>query len=377
MLGFKAPSLENFKDPKKMQGLLGDPIFMTAMGVLSNRKNRFGGAIQGLNASSEYASQKEEEERQKKLYDLQMKTGEFNYEQAQEKKGKDIVAQTVIGHFNENPFAPAFGGPNATPQQQLAGLISRGVDPQTASELVGARLKQMQLEKENTYDPYASAFVGQQNGEQGVWAFDHRTKTFTRVPGSEGFIQNSLDPAVEHQRELWKTVGQQDAKFQEILRQDLPNLQSYVGQMRSVMDNILADKTNTGVIKGYFGRVFDPETAELNALAVLGTIRELKNSGLAPVSNADFAKMEEIFASSLKGDAVNVKLLNWAIKRAESAMKTIADQQKYYIQNGTLHGWVPESMRGELGSPQRPGGYVVPGSSPAQQRQYQILGPAR
>lgn len=73
-----------------------------------------------------------EEERQLRLQQLQMQM-----RQQQEAEAQRRIGNVTMQHYAENPNAIAFGGPGATPQQKLAGLLTRGVDPQIASGLIG------------------------------------------------------------------------------------------------------------------------------------------------------------------------------------------------------------------------------------------------
>lgn len=73
-----------------------------------------------------------EEERQLRLQQLQMQM-----RQQQEAEAQRRIGNVTMQHYAENPNAVAFGGPGATPQQKLAGLLTRGVDPQIASGLIG------------------------------------------------------------------------------------------------------------------------------------------------------------------------------------------------------------------------------------------------
>ena len=381
MLGFSAPTFQNFKDPKKMQGLLGDPIFMAAMGVLSNRKNRFAGGLEGLAASDKYGREIDEEKRQKALYELQMKTGEFNLEQAQEKKGKDIVAQTVIEHFQQNPYAIAFGGPKATYQQQFAGLTSRGVDPGTAAELIKMKMEEekMKLDRDRLNqpaDPYNTVHFGQdKNGIYGAWRFDARTGQMVMIPGTEGFKPIANDPFNVGAMEESKGQAQVDVKFKETADIESVKLKSLRDKLANALQLVQSGDALTGPGTVFFGEKWDEDSARIQAAQLLATVQQLKDSGLAPVSNADFQNLEKIFGDLSRGQAVNAALLEDAVATVDNQLAALTDKYQWYINKGTLRGYVPKPVRDALGiqgiQGTESGPVILPGSSPAQ-RGYEI-----
>jgi len=115
-------------DPKMKQALLasfasgGDP-YATGQIVMARQQQ---------DAEAERARQMEE------YRQLQMAEARRQAEEAQKRQAQEIIARTTLQHFSENPNAIAFGGPQGNPQTQLAGLLSRGVDPTAAGGLISA-----------------------------------------------------------------------------------------------------------------------------------------------------------------------------------------------------------------------------------------------
>lgn len=118
----------------KVGGLLGDPNLKDAFWLtLASGANP-----QRASQLKEDRRLADEEARMEEYRQLQMAEARRQAEEAQKKQAQDIIARTTLQHFSENPNAIAFGGPQGNPQTQLAGLLSRGVDPTAAGGLISA-----------------------------------------------------------------------------------------------------------------------------------------------------------------------------------------------------------------------------------------------
>ncbi len=118
---------------QKVTGLLGDPALKDAfwLTLASGADPARADEIQRQKMMEDEVAQREQE-RQLRLQQLQMQM-----RQQQEAEAQRRIGNVTMQHYAENPNAVAFGGPGATPQQKLAGLLTRGVDPQIASGLIG------------------------------------------------------------------------------------------------------------------------------------------------------------------------------------------------------------------------------------------------
>ena len=118
---------------QKVTGLLGDPALKDAfwLTLASGADPARADEIQRQKMMEDEVAQREQE-RQLRLQQLQMQM-----RQQQEAEAQRRIGNVTMQHYAENPNAIAFGGPGATPQQKLAGLLTRGVDPQIASGLIG------------------------------------------------------------------------------------------------------------------------------------------------------------------------------------------------------------------------------------------------
>ena len=118
----------------KVGGLLGDPKLKEAfwLTLASGSDPRQADYLREEKSMQGYREQQAEMAR------LQMEQAYRQAEEAQKRQAQEIISRTVVNHFAENPNAVAFGGPGATQQQQLAGLLGRGVDASVASGLISA-----------------------------------------------------------------------------------------------------------------------------------------------------------------------------------------------------------------------------------------------
>lgn len=117
---------------QKMTGLLGDPALKDAfwLTLASGADPARADEIQRQKIMEDEVSQREQE-RQLRLQQLQMQM-----RQQQEAEAQRRIGNVTMQHYAENPNAVAFGGPGATREQKLAGLLSRGVDTQIATGLI-------------------------------------------------------------------------------------------------------------------------------------------------------------------------------------------------------------------------------------------------
>jgi hypothetical protein len=119
-------------------GLLGSPRTKDAL-LASFAAGGNPAMTAGLVTRKQEREAEAERARQMEEYrQLQMAEARRQAEEAQKKQAQDIIARTTLQHFSENPNAIAFGGPQGNPQTQLAGLLSRGVDPSAAGGLISA-----------------------------------------------------------------------------------------------------------------------------------------------------------------------------------------------------------------------------------------------
>lgn len=151
----------------KIGGLLGNPRVQDAfwMTVASGSDPQ---------RADQIRRDKAEEQQQAKLEEfraMQMEQARRQADEAQKRQAQEIIARTTLQHFSENPNAVAFGGPQGNQQTQLAGLLSRGVDPTAAGGLIsagsGAELpSDARLYEWAKGDPARMAFVQRSNQQQ-------------------------------------------------------------------------------------------------------------------------------------------------------------------------------------------------------------------
>ena len=118
----------------KLSGLLGDPALQNAFWLTVASGSDQNRAAQ----LKEERRLSDQEARLEEYRQLQMAEARRQAEEAQKRQAQEIIARTTLQHFSENPNAIAFGGPQGNPQTQLAGLLSRGVDPTAAGGLISA-----------------------------------------------------------------------------------------------------------------------------------------------------------------------------------------------------------------------------------------------
>lgn len=118
----------------KLSGLLGDPALQNAFWLTVASGSDQNRAAQ----LKEERRLSDQEARLEEYRQLQMAEARRQAEEAQKRQAQEIIARTTLQHFSENPNAIAFGGPQGNPQTQLAGLLSRGVDPSAAGGLISA-----------------------------------------------------------------------------------------------------------------------------------------------------------------------------------------------------------------------------------------------
>lgn len=149
----------------KVGGLLGSPRVKDAFLM-----TMASGANQGeADYLREQMAQKGLNEKLEKMRELQMQQAEAALRAQQEEEARRRIGNVTMQHYAENPNAVAFGGPNATSQQQLAGLLSRGVDPNVATGLIGQSSElpaDARLYEWAKGDPERMAFVQRSNQTQ-------------------------------------------------------------------------------------------------------------------------------------------------------------------------------------------------------------------
>lgn len=150
---------------QKLGGLLGSPEMEKALWLTAAS----GGDPKRAAYIREQKAIDEEAEQQRIFREMQMQQTELALQRQQEEEARRRIGNVTMQHYAENPNAIAFGGPGATYQQQLAGLLSRGVDPQIATGLIGQSTElpaDARLYEWAKGDPARMAFVQRSNQTQ-------------------------------------------------------------------------------------------------------------------------------------------------------------------------------------------------------------------
>lgn len=150
---------------QKLGGLLGSPEMEKALWLTAAS----GGDPKRAAYIREQKAIDEEAEQQRIFREMQMQQTELALQRQQEEEARRRIGNVTMQHYAENPNAIAFGGPGATYQQQLAGLLSRGVDPQIATGLIGQSTElpaDARLYEWAKGDPARMAFVQRSNQAQ-------------------------------------------------------------------------------------------------------------------------------------------------------------------------------------------------------------------
>jgi hypothetical protein len=321
-----------------------------------------------------------EEERQLRLQQLQMQM-----RQQQEAEAQRRIGNVTMQHYAENPNAVAFGGPGATPQQQLAGLLSRGVDPQLATGLLPAAGKptslmqnaqaagidlntaqgqaefRRMLEAQQQQGSGASPYFTPVFTANGVQAFDNRTGMTVPSQGGTGAVPLPSDPAQQAEIVRQKAMAEMNAKFEGEVQTRAPQLMGSVGRLESLIKSVESGDASSGVLVGSVYKLTDPQTAILEAESIAQSVEALNGSGLAPVSNQELKTIREMFASASKTGEINKVLLNRSLQIARKQLATLGAKDAYFQQKKTLEGWRPEGFGAA------PVESVVPAPSAAQQ----------
>jgi hypothetical protein len=129
---------------QKLGGLLGSPEMEKALWLTAAS----GGDPKRAAYIREQKAIDEEAEQQRIFREMQMQQTELALQRQQEEEARRRIGNVTMQHYAENPNAVAFGGPGASRQQQLAGLLSRGVEPQVATGLIGSGPDMTTMQKE-------------------------------------------------------------------------------------------------------------------------------------------------------------------------------------------------------------------------------------
>ena len=150
---------------QKLGGLLGSPEMEKALWLTAAS----GGDPKRAAYIREQKAIDEEAEQQRIFREMQMQQTELALQRQQEEEARRRIGNVTMQHYAENPNAVAFGGPGASRQQQLAGLLSRGVEPQVATWLIGQSSElpaDARLYEWAKGDPERMAFVQRSNQTQ-------------------------------------------------------------------------------------------------------------------------------------------------------------------------------------------------------------------
>ena len=368
-----------FGNAKSPGGLLGNPAFMVGSGLLSNRGNPWGGAIQGLAAAQGYklseAKMKKEEEQEarlKELQDMQMAAAK----QAQERQ--QYTQALLTAGSSQNPGllqdpafqsqlrmkAAAYGDPAAL---QAGGLLQAPQDPMKPTRDIQnfeyaqqnpAFAEQLRAQQQSgAATPYFTPVFT----ANGVQAFDNRTGMTVPSQGGTGAVPLPSDPAQQAEIVRQKAMAEMNAKFEGEVQTRAPQLMGSVGRLENLIKSVESGDASSGVLVGSVYKLTDPQTAILEAESIAQSVEALNGSGLAPVSNQELKTIREMFASASKTGEINKVLLNRSLQIARKQLATLGAKDAYFQQKKTLEGWRPEGFGAA------PVESVVPAPSAAQQ----------
>ncbi len=365
-------------------GLLGSPRTKDAL-LASFAAGGNPAMTAGLVTRKQEREAEAERARQMEEYrQLQMAEARRQAEEAQKRQAQEIIARTTLQHFSENPNAIAFGGPQGNPQTQLAGLLSRGVDPTAAGGLIsagsGAELPaDARLYEWANGDPSRMAFLQRSNQAQmpaniQEWqqyqgmtpeqqaaylnmkrsGYGYDVGGVPQYRGAGGEVTPLATPeqvaANRGQQSAAQAAGTETGKADALAVIDLPKIESSSAYMGNLLDEL---KSHPG--KGY------AVGASSVAPILPGTPAAGFMSRLSQIKGGQFLKAYE----QLKGAGTITEIEGLKAEQAIARMERAQSEPDFDAAVDDFKGVITRAAEAARARASR-ATTIVPGSSPAQ-----------
>lgn len=134
-----------------------------------------------------------------------------------------------------------------------------------------------------------------------------------------------------------------DVAFEQSVSDALPNLMNMDAALTDVLTRMKAGGfDNTGPVSGVVSKYFDPDSGELQVIATLNMLSQVKDAKLTPMSDSDRDLLLSLAADVKQGKAVNMRKLEMLQGRTRKAIEKMRSQYEYYQSRGTLRGYTNE-----------------------------------